>query len=419
MVGWETVQPRGRLPLRRRSSGGDGAGRPARSRPRRCARQGRPIQSTERTMSSSEKNFFLMPKPWTKGVSGPVGRRSDRVPAITYQQKALMRVDRRGDLILRRLFLNTCQTGFRKCRQLENIPPQPSQMRSPRFARENPILSRDSERTADNAKPRKARPLFDVQVTLDALKRIIREENRKGHRIFPGRKHVWGLGSLDWSRGSVARGFGHLLTRVMFSAFIPSKILVALGTASSARFMYVGKEVPLIEWIKRQPDGTLTIESLFRESFALNDGDVYLAILTIENVLSDAAFEPDRENTAVNRKLPDLYAASPNKFGDWYHLFGTMLAGYSGAPARLIAWLYSVYRRISRGKAAERSTMAADRAGARIGTGLRRFVGRRLVGGFFRERGTTSSARSSPARPRATARRSRAGRRCSIGTVRS
>ena len=119
---------------------------------------------------------------------------------------------------------------------------------------------------------------------------------------------------------------------------------------------------------------TVTIEDLFRQSYILNRGNVYLTILSIENVLSDATFEAERENTLINQKLVDLYKDSPNKFGDWYHFFGTMLAGYVGEPIDLIVQLYSMYRKISRGEAAEKATLAADKAGADIGSDLRKFM---------------------------------------------
>jgi len=110
------------------------------------------------------------------------------------------------------------------------------------------------------------------------------------------------------------------------------------------------------------------------KSYILNHGNMYLALLTIENVLSDATFEENREYTAVNKKLADMYEFSPNKFGDWYHFFGTMLAGYVGERAETIAEMYTVYRRISRGEDAEKSTMDADVKGARIGNKLREHV---------------------------------------------
>ena len=157
-------------------------------------------------------------------------------------------------------------------------------------------------------------------------------------------------------------------------SFVLSKIILALATATSARFMYVGQEVSLIEWIKENEYNSVTMEDLFRKSYQLNNGNVYLTLLTIENVLSDATFEKDREFTIVNQKLTDLYFHSPNKFGDWYHLFGTMLAGYVGEPAETIADLYGIYRRISRGGNAEKSTLAADHVGAKIGGELRTFV---------------------------------------------
>ncbi len=273
---------------------------------------------------------------------------AQQVPPVTYQQEHLMLTDEQGDHILWRLFLDTCETGVKKVVVRRNLAPQSSQLRRPRFAEANPILEAAADKPVDN---RQAKPLFDAKTTLQNLKRLIREEQQKGYAVSIGQKHTW---------------------KVRFTGL--SKIVVALATASSARFLYVGQEIPLIDWIKTCPDQSVTIEQLFHQSYSLNKGNVYLTILTIENVLSDATFEVNRENTLVNRKLADLYADSPNKFGDWYHFFGTMLAGYVKESASTIAQVYSVYRKISRGKLAEKSTMAADKEGAKMGENLRHFV---------------------------------------------
>ena len=279
--------------------------------------------------------------------SGPVCGQSNHF--VEYAQEKLMLVDSEGDRLLLQLFWDTCETGLKKCLLRKNIAPQETQLRLPRFLQENPILSDTPVRTVDNSR---VRPLFDAQATVSNLKKIIRDERARGLHVSFGRIHTWSAGRTSGL----------------------SKIIMALATASSSRFLYVGQEEELIEWIKKRPDNSVSIEALFHKSYILNGGNVYLTLLTIENVLSDATFEENRENTAVNRKLADLYAGSPNKFGDWYHMFGTMLAGYVGEPARLIAKLYGIYRRISRGGAAEKATMAADKVGADMGVELRGLV---------------------------------------------
>ena len=278
---------------------------------------------------------------------GPVCAQSNRF--VEYAQEKLMLVDREGDRLLLQLFWDTCETGLKKCLLRKNTAPQETQLRLPRFLQENPILQNVPSRPVDNSR---VRPLFDAQATVSNLKKIIRNEQARGLHASFGRIHTWSAGRTSGL----------------------SKIIMALATASSSRFLYVGHEEELIEWIKTRPDNSVSIEDLFHKSYILNGGNVYLTLLTIENVLSDATFEENRENTAVNRKLADLYAGSPNKFGDWYHMFGTMLAGYVGEPARLIAKLYGIYRRISRGGAAEKATMAADKVGADMGVELRGLV---------------------------------------------
>lgn len=286
-------------------------------------------------------------------IACPQGAAAESGDFVKYKQEKLQLVDPQGDKFLRALFFSTCETGLKKCLLRENVPPQESQLRRPRFMKENPIVVTGVRRPVDNTK---ARPLFDTQAVLKSFEQIIKERVRSGHKIQMGKPHRWSADSFSVANVAV------------------SKLLMALGTASSSRFMYVGQEETLIAWIKDQPDNSVTLTDLFRRSLALNDGNVYLTVLTIENVLSDATFEEDREYTAVNKKLADLYAASPNKFGDWYHFFGTMLAGYAGEPADAIAALYGTYRKISRGDAAEKATIAADKAGADIGIKLRLFM---------------------------------------------
>lgn len=294
--------------------------------------------------------FLMLTAGW---LICPQGASAESGDFVKYKQDKLMLVDLQGDEFLRALFFSTCETGLKKCLLRENVPPQESQLRLPRFMRENPIVLTNEKRSVDNTK---VQPLFNTEETLKSFEQIIRKRIESGYKIQMGQVHQWASGSMRLSN------------------VVLSKLIMALGTASSSRFMYVGQEEKLIEWIKAHPDKSVTLIDLFRRSLALNDGNVYLTLLTIENVLADATFEEHREYTAVNKKLVDLYAASPNKFGDWYHFFGTMLAGYAGEPADLIASIYGTYRKISRGDSAEKATIAADKTGADIGIKLREFV---------------------------------------------
>ena len=269
---------------------------------------------------------------------------------VTYQQNRFLLKDKQGDEELSKLFVDTCETGIKKVIEQKNVCPQKSQNRAPRFLKYNPILPDIPKRKTDNTS---AKPSYNTKNTINNLKEIISDKNKLGIKVSSGKTHTW--------------------CTLQPASFLP-KIIVALATASSARFMYTSKEIDLIKWIALQQDKSVTIENLFHHSYILNNGNTYLTILTIENVLSDATFEEKRENTLVNQKLVDLYIHSPNKFGDWYHFFGTMLAGYTGAPADIIAKTYGVYRKISRGDEAELSTMHADKEGAKIGYELFLFV---------------------------------------------
>ena len=159
--------------------------------------------------------------------------------AVTYQQEKLMLIDPVGDSALEAVFLATCETGAKKCVAFRNVAPQSSQLRTPRFAKENPILNIPDNRIIDNSRVFAS---FDVKETTAKLQAIIQEGN-KNYPVTYGGVHIWAAGA----------GFG-------WSKFLLSKPVMALATATSSRFMYVGQEEHLIKWILAQKNKSVTID---------------------------------------------------------------------------------------------------------------------------------------------------------------
>ena len=152
---------------------------------------------------------------------------------------------------------------------------------------------------------------------------IINEEKANGIEPTYGQPH-------EWSPEFLAK-YGQ--SSPMLAT---SKLLMALATGDTFRFMQTDREEPLYKWMISRPRSSVTIHDVFRESYRLNGGDVYKALLTIENVLSRQWKNPDREHLPLTERLKPITSGHEyrgDRFGTWYHLFGIMLYGYvKGGP---------------------------------------------------------------------------------------
>ena len=120
-----------------------------------------------------------------------------------------------------------------------------------------------------------------------------------------------------------------------------TKLLTALASGVTSRHFKTGTESALIDYILSREEASVTMDQLFRASYRLSGGDVYLAILAIENILGDNWRHPERDKLAVTRKLANIsnfYQGKGDKYGAWYHFHGIMLYGYvrGGFRAALI-----------------------------------------------------------------------------------
>jgi hypothetical protein len=146
-----------------------------------------------------------------------------------------------------------------------------------------------------------------------------------------GPEHVWSKEGLSyqglgfWKRvGSAIQGERPL----PFPTFARSKLLCALGLGATSVVLPTGREEGLRNWILQQKPGSVEVAQLFRESYKLNQGDLYGTLLCAENVLSEGLYDPHRQDREVTSRLSYLRSDSApqgDNFGGWYHLFGAAL----------------------------------------------------------------------------------------------
>ena len=176
---------------------------------------------------------------------------------------------------------------------------------------------------------------------------------------------------IQWSKefeGCVGKKFAPL---TKFSRTL-SVLAIGMGMYHTP----TGKEGDLYNWMMAQADGSVEPAALFRQALRLNQGDVYRTLLSIENLLSRAWLLPDRDRLAQTRKLrPFTRTIGPaaDTYGSWYHLFGTMLHGYSSnlASALPVSVMEGVGSVILSGQV-EVQEGKIGRAGALVGANLRR-----------------------------------------------
>jgi hypothetical protein len=110
-----------------------------------------------------------------------------------------------------------------------------------------------------------------------------------------------------------------------------SKLLIALARGDTNRYMVTGKEAELQSWMLAQDDESITHDQLFRSSYRTNRGDLYLTMMTIENVLARYWRVSGRDGIDFIRKLKPFtnsFGRATDTFGTWYHFYGVMLLGF-------------------------------------------------------------------------------------------
>ena len=150
----------------------------------------------------------------------------------------------------------------------------------------------------------------------------------------PGEEHDWSPDAKDY----LLFGFWHRLGCHVIgkqqdfpSPFvIGSKLFLCLACGWTARYCITGQEKALTNRVMAYPDGGVLPHDLFEESYILNKGNIYLTLLTCENVLAGDPHRKGRQNDPLQKKLAYIRHDSKeigNNYGAWYHLFGIALYG--------------------------------------------------------------------------------------------
>jgi len=197
---------------------------------------------------------------------------------------------------------------------------------------------------------------------------VLRSESAAGMKITAGEEHKWSPEVRKQLGGKCA-------IPLMFS-----KMLLALAAGQTALHMATGLEGKYLDWILEQKPDSITPESAFRAALRLSKGNVYLALLTIENVYSAAWKRPDREDLPWARRVRSIinsHGPGRDNFGPWYHMWGTTLFSYvrgSGA-AKLVSKLETAGT-MSIANSDRAQKHHANIAGASVGGRLAKMVDR-------------------------------------------
>lgn len=194
---------------------------------------------------------------------------------------------------------------------------------------------------------------------------VLIEEEAQGLEITYGAPHVWSQEILEAFPNDFVTGF--------------PKILVAMASGFSSMYLKTDHESDLEKWMLAQPLNSIQYPELFRQSLRLTKGDVYLAVLTMENILSVNWRRPNREDYAIIRRLKPMHNQWNNggtKFGFWYHFTGTLLYGYTDGKfsSRMAGIIESLGSQLLSGFEAQTQKYYANKWGAYIGDDLAEIV---------------------------------------------
>ena len=165
-----------------------------------------------------------------------------------------------------------------------------------------------------------------------------------------------------------------------------SKLLSCLARGVCSRYMVTGKENDLYQYIVSQDYASITIDRMLSKSYEMNDGDMYLTLLTIENVLSRYWDVEGREDLALTKRLKPFtnYHYDTDVFGQWYHLFGVMLYGYveGSFKSQSVGALEGLGSLILCRFEPERQENAINIQGAKLGSYLKKIIKNGLYRSF-------------------------------------
>ena len=234
-----------------------------------------------------------------------------------YQQDRVMLVDPQGDAML----IRKLDTAFVK-------------LASAFFHQDLPQAVSDRERKAGEADFKIGKTYsLDNELLLEQFADILRR-NYPAISPYIGEEHRWSPEARVYN----LYGYWHRLWRRIageqqdfpIPVFMRSKLLMCLACGWTSRYCITGTEEALKERIMSYPDHSLQIHELFAESYVLNQGNLYMTLLSCENVLTGQPHRSEREFDPLQQKLSYIRNDSKplgDNYGAWYHFFGIALYG--------------------------------------------------------------------------------------------
>ena len=230
-----------------------------------------------------------------------------------YRQDSVSLVDARGDAHL--------------IRQLDTIP-----VKLVTHLFKDPLPQTVTDKDKEEFKIGRTIPL-DKDRLLNKCAEIMQ---RYAPEIIPhmGEEHIWSPEAKRY----LHYGYWHRLGRKIagkqkdfpMPMLMRSKLFCCLACGWTARYCITGQEQALVDRIMGYPDNSILPHHLFEESYLLNNGDIYMTMLTCENVLAAYPHRQGRENDPLQKKLASIRHDSKelgDNYGAWYHFFGTALYG--------------------------------------------------------------------------------------------
>ena len=137
------------------------------------------------------------------------------------------------------------------------------------------------------------------------------------------------------------------------------------------------QEKALTQRIMTYPKRGVYPHDLFEESYILNEGNLYLTLLTCENVLAGDPHRKGRQNDPLQKKLAYIRHESKemgDNYGAWYHLFGIALYGMLRAnlTSRSVAEFESLGSYLYEGP--DKQETYINRYGALLGIELKKMM---------------------------------------------
>jgi len=208
----------------------------------------------------------------------------------------------------------------------------------------------------------------------DVFMGVISQEEMNGVSPTPGVCHRW---SSAYRKNPQTGTFPYIFF---------SKLFWALGYGESSVYFVTEKEEQLAQWIVDQELRSVTLEEVFRKSYQLNSGDVYLSLLTATNVFSRFWYLKDRETLSIATRLKFITAEQnreEDNFGAWHHFWGMVLFGYchGKTSARLVGWIESMgSHRVTENGETDEDYMNkhAGRVGAELRKQIEHWLGERI-----------------------------------------